>query len=541
MKDYLKTEPPFVRHSFNYNYLVSNLNASAFWFYVCSMYFPFCQNEFLTENKSEFIPETFNKILERIILNKKNLRKKSYVNTKYLFLNDIKTFLEEEPIKRELVKLNQAEENSYTNDVENKLNSNEVISYLNSNEQKNTTVSKQCISIDSFIDKMETCLTLLNNRNNSLFKTLTKNLKENEGKFSLTNGKKFDYDPEDVLIDLKYANTHSKKFQNYLIKNHEDKSYISSNSSENGKKSNGCILSRLEEEELNNNPDDIVCVICNDGDYEDDDLIVYCSSCQMTVHQSCYGIVVLPKEDWICHPCTAFGREKSKLIQCVCCPVKGGAMKPSTLKKSSNFFLYVNNLKQKEDNDCNLKFNYKLSKSTPSEFEYKSSSYIKNSLYFYQENALNENLSMSAVSIKDHEEFKLNKNNNLILNENKSLNQITNFLIESNKTRADKEFSDLNSTVLNENESKKTLTSIMNSKSNKRGRQKNTSKSKNKKRDKKEDSSQINEGKTNTELISNTKSFYDNAWIHLSCSLWTPEIIIQDFQRKDEIKSKKIV
>jgi hypothetical protein len=29
-------------------------------------------------------------------------------------------------------------------------------------------------------------------------------------------------------------------------------------------------------------------------------LKVYCSICQMTVHQSCYGITQFPTEDWMC-------------------------------------------------------------------------------------------------------------------------------------------------------------------------------------------------------------------------------------------------
>jgi hypothetical protein len=512
------------------------------------MYFPFCQNEFLTENKSEFIPETFNKILDRIILNKKNLKKKSYINTKFKFLNDIKSFYEEEQIKNEIGEPIQLEQNSKTNEVQSDVKTNEVKSDMTS-DQVQATCTRQ--SIDSYIDRMETCLTLLNNRNNSLFKTLTNDLKENEGKFFLTNGKKFNYEADDVLIDLKYLNSYSKKFQNYLIKKHEDKPYLTSNSSENGKKSAGCILSRLEEEELNNNPDDIVCVICNDGDYEDDDLIVYCSSCQMTVHQSCYGIVVLPKEDWICHPCTAFGLEKSKLIQCVCCPVKGGAMKPSTLKKSNNFFIYVNNLRQKDEKDFNIKSNHKPSKANPSaDQEFKSTSQKKISLNFNQENIkeslFNENFSLSAVTIRDnehehyneHEQFKLNKNNNLILNENKSVNQISNFLFDTNKTKTDKEFSDLNSSQINESESKKTSASVMNLKSKKRGRQKKTGKNRNKNKSQKEESTQVIDGKINSESLSNSKIFYEYAWIHLSCALWTPEIIIQDFQRKDEIKSE---
>jgi len=37
--------------------------------------------------------------------------------------------------------------------------------------------------------------------------------------------------------------------------------------------------------------DDWTCGVCNDGDYDDDDLIVICNRCDMGVHMKCYGIL----------------------------------------------------------------------------------------------------------------------------------------------------------------------------------------------------------------------------------------------------------
>ena len=467
------------------------MNASAYWFYICSMYFPFCQNEFLTESKFELIPETFNKILDRIILNKKNLKKKSYINTKNKFLNDIKSFFQDEAVRcvDNVDVIEAIEDGGNSQDIDDKTNSESKALELASNQETQFISSKQestiSIAIDAYIERMETSLSKLNNSNNALFKRLTQELKENVGNLSLILGKEYFYDPDDVLNDLKYTHSNSKDFQRYLINKHEAKN-ISTNCTESEKKSNSFILSRVEEEELNNNPDDIVCVVCNDGDYEDDDLIVYCSSCQMTVHQSCYGIVVLPKEDWICHPCIACGPEKSKFIQCVCCPVKGGAMKPTMLKKSSSFYLYISNLKQKEEIESPSKFNSiktNLSKSTTlyspqNEFEIfkKKSDLISDNIF--KENPANE---VASISTKDHGEFKLlNKNNNLILNGNSSINLITNYFngcgSNQNKTEADN--SESVSTFLNEIESKKTSISVLNSKQRKRGRQKKSNKSK---------------------------------------------------------------
>lgn len=91
--------------------------------------------------------------------------------------------------------------------------------------------------------------------------------------------------------------------------------------------------------------DDIVCVICNDGDYEENDLIVYCSNCQITVHQNCYGIPNLPDEDWICNICLVYDKEDINNIECCLCSVKGGALKLSQLKKNSSFYKKIKRLR----------------------------------------------------------------------------------------------------------------------------------------------------------------------------------------------------
>jgi len=72
-------------------------------------------------------------------------------------------------------------------------------------------------------------------------------------------------------------------------------------------------------------------VICNNGDYEDEDMIVFCGNCNLAVHQSCYGIEELPDEDWFCHNCNVFCFKKGLMIACALCPKKGGAMKPTNI------------------------------------------------------------------------------------------------------------------------------------------------------------------------------------------------------------------
>ena len=50
------------------------------------------------------------------------------------------------------------------------------------------------------------------------------------------------------------------------------------------------------------------CVICQVGDYEENNLIVFCDRCSVAVHQRCYGIERLPEGEWVCLNCAVFGK-----------------------------------------------------------------------------------------------------------------------------------------------------------------------------------------------------------------------------------------
>ncbi|CAD8046743.1 unnamed protein product [Paramecium sonneborni] len=79
--------------------------------------------------------------------------------------------------------------------------------------------------------------------------------------------------------------------------------------------------------------DDALCQVCNDGDYTDDNLIVFCSKCNISVHQKCYLIEVIPSEDWICDVCQTFG-PNGQYLRCALCPKLGGAMKATQIDAS---------------------------------------------------------------------------------------------------------------------------------------------------------------------------------------------------------------
>ncbi len=88
---------------------------------------------------------------------------------------------------------------------------------------------------------------------------------------------------------------------------------------------------------------DAVCDICNDGEVTVDNQIIFCESCNVAVHQKCYGISKVPSGDYFCHACRFFKRDeqisrsrmfsdgKTKMapsplpISCELCPRRQGA------------------------------------------------------------------------------------------------------------------------------------------------------------------------------------------------------------------------
>ena len=69
------------------------------------------------------------------------------------------------------------------------------------------------------------------------------------------------------------------------------------------------------------------CAVCDIAEEYDDNLLVQCDKCRMTVHQLCYGIKKFPDGVWLCNVCK-LGLDKPP--PCIACPMIGGPLKPTT-------------------------------------------------------------------------------------------------------------------------------------------------------------------------------------------------------------------
>ena len=75
---------------------------------------------------------------------------------------------------------------------------------------------------------------------------------------------------------------------------------------------------------------DSKCAICDDGDCENTNAIVFCDGCDLAVHQECYGVPFIPEGQWLCRRCQLIGRGTPT---CIFCPNTDGAFKQTNGSK----------------------------------------------------------------------------------------------------------------------------------------------------------------------------------------------------------------
>ena len=83
---------------------------------------------------------------------------------------------------------------------------------------------------------------------------------------------------------------------------------------------------------------DSKCAICNDGDCENTNAIVFCDGCDLAVHQECYGVPFIPEGQWLCRKCQLIGRG---MPTCIFCPNTDGAFKQTNASRWSHLLCAI--------------------------------------------------------------------------------------------------------------------------------------------------------------------------------------------------------
>ena len=148
-------------------------------------------------------------------------------------------------------------------------------------------------------------------------------------------------------------NNISKKILNNFCSSLHKAEIVKINQKKNAEK---IFESNIEINRLKND-ENWTCFVCNNGLLEDNDIFYECEKCKISVHQYCYGILTNNSDHWLCDACKIMSKEETQNLECILCPVKGGAMKRVNLPENCKFIYSLKKLRKNELNLEKIKYN----------------------------------------------------------------------------------------------------------------------------------------------------------------------------------------
>lgn len=211
------------------------------------------------------------------------------------------------------------------------------------------------LTLDNMIHNLQDDITILKEENCTFKNQIEQRIGE-----SYTRDKYFEnaYCINTILNDVHCGFEEEKVFLQHLEEKQQNalgditNTGIATNNQENNngiqsqsEVQNTGVINQKESSGLQSNEpkraEDFLCLVCNNGDYGDDNLIVFCSGCNICVHQKCYEISQIPDGDWYCNLCINFG-PSGKYLRCPLCTRRGGAMRECGQRSNDKFWEKLN-------------------------------------------------------------------------------------------------------------------------------------------------------------------------------------------------------